>query len=73
MTDLKTEHPICSICQLPYAGYGNNAYPVNEGRCCDTCNNIVIGARINQMRYRDALARQAKAEAETETDPETGE
>jgi hypothetical protein len=40
----------CSICQAPYAGYGNNAYPVNEGRCCDDCNSMtVIPARIRAM------------------------
>ena len=28
----------CSICGDRYQGFGNNAKPVNEGRCCDTCN-----------------------------------
>ena len=28
----------CSICGNRYLGFGNNAKPVNEGRCCDTCN-----------------------------------
>lgn len=45
----QTEH-ICSICQLPYDGWGNNAQPVNSGRCCNTCNSmVVIPARINRM------------------------
>jgi hypothetical protein len=39
--------PTCSICQLPYEGYGNNAWPINDGRCCDGCNwSTVIQARI---------------------------
>lgn len=41
---------VCSICQLPFRGYGNNALPINPGRCCDRCDeNVVIPARINQM------------------------
>lgn len=44
------EEGICSICFKKYTHWGNNAYPVNEGRCCDECNaNIVIPARIQQM------------------------
>lgn len=47
----------CSICfneiekeSNGWAG-GNNAAPVNEGRCCDTCNrNVVIPARINYIQ-----------------------
>lgn len=39
----------CAICDLPYHGYGNNAYPVKPlgERCCDDCNAMhVIPARI---------------------------
>lgn len=46
----------CSICGKliePNAFgwiYGNNAQPVNNGRCCDFCNyNVVIPARIKNM------------------------
>ena len=29
---------------------GNNAEPVNDGRCCNDCNmTVVIPARISQM------------------------
>jgi len=49
---------ICSICQRPLSlencqheintKHGNNAEPVNDGRCCDDCNyRVVIPARIN--------------------------
>lgn len=38
---------ICSICGKEYQGFGNNAQPVNNGRCCDKCNsNAVIPARL---------------------------
>jgi len=29
---------VCSICLNLYRGFGNNAQPVNNGRCCDDCN-----------------------------------
>jgi hypothetical protein len=45
----KSEVHICSICQTPYTGWGNSAWPVSEGRCCDDCNNTrVISARQKQ-------------------------
>jgi hypothetical protein len=37
----------CSICKKSYIGYGNNALPVNSGRCCDDCNlQVVIPQRL---------------------------
>jgi hypothetical protein len=46
---------IWTICQQEYEGFGNNAEPVNEERCCDTCNwTVVIPARIHMMtRYNN--------------------
>mgnify|MGYP000340447511 FL=1 len=39
--------PICSICGKKYDGYGNNAQPINDERCCDECNRkVVIPIRI---------------------------
>lgn len=39
----------CSICGKNYEGYGNNAQPVNDGRCCDKCNlETVIPRRITE-------------------------
>jgi len=51
---------ICSICQLPLSldncrnefntTFGNNAQPINDGRCCDHCDDhVVIPARINAL------------------------
>lgn len=47
----------CSICHLPCepwhpgsTGYGHNAWPINEGRCCNACNALkVIPARIAML------------------------
>jgi hypothetical protein len=32
----------CSICRGKYEGWGNNARPVDNGRCCDECNILVV-------------------------------
>ena len=37
---------ICVLCKQFYEGFGNNAEPLAEGRCCDKCNEKVISARI---------------------------
>jgi len=50
----------CSICTREieplvlegkvYWNQGNNAEPINDGRCCDLCNsNVVIPLRIKNM------------------------
>lgn len=44
-----SEKPYCSICGVPYDGFGNNAWPVNPGRCCDVCNQLVIMRRIRNV------------------------
>lgn len=39
----------CSICGEEYRGFGNNADPINNGRCCEGCNATkVIPARIKE-------------------------
>ena len=60
MTDkTKTKPLTCSICfqPIPPQGtwlHGNNAQPINDGRCCKDCDDtIVIPARITLiMRAR---------------------
>ena len=48
----RDEIKLCSICHDTYIGWGNNAEPVNAGRCCDECNDfVVVPARIRMM-YR---------------------
>jgi len=47
---MEKEIKVCSICGKEYSGWGNNAWPVNDGRCCDQCNfEFVIPARISQL------------------------
>lgn len=50
----------CSICGKEFEGYGNNAYPVNSGRCCDECNTSVVVPR----RMQDYANKQKKKESE---------
>lgn len=52
--------PRCSICGNPQdpwpggQGYGNNAWPINNGRCCNDCNTLlVIPARLAQLSQKD--------------------
>lgn len=55
-------NPDCSICggeitPEPVSGWtgGHNAEPVNDGRCCTVCNDlVVIPARLNRLALRDA-------------------
>ncbi len=39
----------CTICFRTYTGWGNNAQPINDGRCCDECDGLVSMARLNRM------------------------
>mgnify|MGYP003112262312 CR=1 FL=1 len=37
----------CIICNVNYNGFGHNAHPVADGRCCDSCNTLrVVPTRI---------------------------
>lgn len=38
---------VCPICRRTFKGFGNNPYPVAEGRCCNECNDTVIMMRLN--------------------------
>jgi hypothetical protein len=43
----------CVICkEIIHGQYGNNAWPIIEGRCCDLCNADVIMARMDQIRIK---------------------
>ena len=49
----------CSICKEDMIGkFGHNAQPINDGRCCDECNNLVIIARIKEMSNDNARSTQ---------------
>lgn len=62
----------CVICHKQFEGYGNNAEPVAEGRCCDECNaKVVIPARIEEMNKSKKLDEaKEKDEAEEKAEPE---
>lgn len=41
----------CRICGGEFEGWGHNAEPVTEGRCCGRCNyNVVLPARIARLK-----------------------
>ena len=49
----------CSICNNKINGkFGNNAQPINDGRCCDDCNTLVIIERIKEMSNDNARSTQ---------------
>ena len=48
----------CSICNENIEGHGHNAQPINSGKCCDDCNNLVIIARIKEMSNDNARSTQ---------------
>ena len=60
MTNPKVSEMPCSICLSPIGvdrdgiwGGGHNAQPVNNGRCCEACNNLrVIPARMKEFVTR---------------------
>ena len=46
----------CSICKNEiYTEFGHNAQPINDGRCCDECNTLVIIERIKEMSNDNKL------------------
>lgn len=45
--DESLEKKTCVLCGKEFTGYGNNAFPLADGICCDECNNKVIMARLN--------------------------
>jgi hypothetical protein len=48
----------CSICLRRFMEFGNNAWPINNGRCCNVCNdNVVIPARIRMQRRKETEAK----------------
>ena len=56
MSKSATEWKTCSICQRYFQGFDCNAWPVNEGRCCEECDmRIVLSARITIMYRKERL------------------
>ncbi len=47
----KKEEHICVLCGKLYTGYGNNAEPLSNGRCCNYCNaSKVLPYRISRYK-----------------------
>jgi len=44
----------CSICGGAIVGFGNDAWPVNDDRCCDQCNAERV---IPTLRFRERDAK----------------
>lgn len=58
----------CSICGERYTGFGHNAQPANDGRCCSCCNDtVVIPVQLARIGLRDRLE-QVGAKLTTEKD-----
>lgn len=52
--DKEENKKVCVICGKEYDGYGNNAQPVKDGKCCDKCNQeVVIPARLKKMGLKE--------------------
>lgn len=50
----KTEKQVCVICGKEFIGWGNNAWPVADGICCNECNHEkVIPARLKNLKDED--------------------
>lgn len=76
------EEKECSICHKKFKGWGNNAWPINDGTCCDECNwSEVIPARLKDAYGRKHIKEDVEddipnVEVEEDTlviNPETNE
>lgn len=48
------EHHKCVICGKDFDGWGNNAWPIKDGICCDECNaEKVIPERLKQLNLKE--------------------
>ena len=62
------DNNLCSICEKPidWDGgwkYGCNAWPINEGQCCQTCDDTVVTPARLEMHFAN---RRKTTEKETE-------
>jgi uncharacterized membrane protein affecting hemolysin expression len=56
----------CSICGDPLKDKGHSAEPINNGRCCEICNQLVTYRRINDagihVSFRELVAMEELAQ-----------
>ena len=64
----------CVLCSKDYKGFGHNPWPLNggRGRCCDTCNDYVLLARIARLN-KEKLKERFVAESAAQEILEKGE
>ena len=56
-----SEDKTCSICGAKYEGWGHNAWPVKDGRCCEACNwTYVIPERLRRTVEQTEQPKEAK-------------
>lgn len=47
------KYKTCSICHKHFTEWGNNAWPINKGTCCDHCDRtVVLPARLRMHGYK---------------------
>lgn len=48
---MNKEHEVhtCVICGEEFIGWGNDAWPLADGDCCDSCNEQVVDARLERV------------------------
>ena len=66
----------CVLCSKDYKGFGHNPWPLNggRGRCCDTCNDYVLLARIARLNKEKLKAQEEileKGELKLQVDDRT--
>jgi hypothetical protein len=58
---------MCGICNKYCGGFGNNAAPVYEGKCCDACNpSVIVRRRIIHEAQKQAEERHREMEKQAE-------
>ena len=66
----------CVLCSEDFKGFGHNPWPLNggRGRCCDTCNDYVLLARIARLNKEKLKAQEEileKGELKLQVDDRT--
>ena len=56
----KSDELLCVLCNEKIEGFGNNAQPLMDGKCCDKCNVKVIAERTKQVAGNEVKESQVK-------------
>jgi len=52
----------CVFCNNAIDGLGYDADPLGDGRCCDTCNSLLVIPHRIRIHYRDAAGKRSEAD-----------